>query len=351
MLGRRMRFRRTASTAVPRRLLFRAAALAIGATVVLPALAPASLPVTSRAWAADQLVITSDNSGGPLVSGFNLAPGGMPPNCLAISHTGAVAGDELRFFLTADRSSLANYIDVTIEQGHGGRYGNCSGFSGAVVYQGTLAALGLSHGTQLTALLIAPLAPGAGTSSVRLTFAVHDDNRAQGGSTTSDFTWIAGSGFPAGGGTGGGGTGGGTGGGGTPGGGPIDLGTTGGTTHLKVGSTLKVPFVGPPAPAATKPAKPAKGIQSAPSGSGHVGGTSRGKSAFLSALQTLWDALKLLSKPVAEGAALGLGTLPFIILFLLIQDRIDRGDPKLAKAPSYAEPDLGFGDRPTAVFA
>ena len=45
---------------------------------------------------------------------------------------------------------------------------------------------------------------------------------------------------------------------------------------------------------------------------------------------------------VAERAAFPLGLLVVAGLFLLIQDRIDRNDPKLAFAPLYAEPDLPF---------
>jgi hypothetical protein len=50
--------------------------------------------------------------------------------------------------------------------------------------------------------------------------------------------------------------------------------------------------------------------------------------------------------PAAKGASYGLGTLPLLFLFLLVQDRIDRRDPKLAKAPTYADPDLTFTSEP-----
>src|SRR5436190_969917 len=43
------------------------------------------------------------------------------------------------------------------------------------------------------------------------------------------------------------------------------------------------------------------------------------------------------------------GLLVFVVLFLMVQDRIDRRDPKLALAPVYAEPDMGFGELPTRV--
>lgn len=73
------------------------------------------------------------------------------------------------------------------------------------------------------------------------------------------------------------------------------------------------------------------------------------KAPFASFFQRLWNAIKKLSTPLITGASIGLGILPFIIVFLLIQHRIDMRDPKLALAPSYAEPDLGFGDTPLGV--
>lgn len=52
--------------------------------------------------------------------------------------------------------------------------------------------------------------------------------------------------------------------------------------------------------------------------------------------------------PSATAVARAVGwtfwTLPVIILFLLVQNRIDRRDPKLADAPSEAVPGLGFDD-------
>lgn len=43
-----------------------------------------------------------------------------------------------------------------------------------------------------------------------------------------------------------------------------------------------------------------------------------------------------------RGGAFGLGTLPLLFLFLLVQRQIDKRDPKLALAPSYADAFLTF---------
>jgi hypothetical protein len=44
-----------------------------------------------------------------------------------------------------------------------------------------------------------------------------------------------------------------------------------------------------------------------------------------------------------------LGVLFLLALFLLVQDRIDRRDPKLALAPEYPEPDVPFPASPRGL--
>jgi len=56
----------------------------------------------------------------------------------------------------------------------------------------------------------------------------------------------------------------------------------------------------------------------------------------------LLNAAGRLVKPVLERSAFPLLLLVLVALFLLVQDHIDRRDPKLALAPLRAEPDLPF---------
>lgn len=319
MLGRARPARGVASGRSLKELATRAAVLAMGGAVLFPALAQAMLPATSAAWAEEQLVITTDNGGAPLVSASKLAPGPMPPRCLKINYTGAVADQELRFFVSADTSHLAQYIDVTIEQGQGGRSGDCSQFTGTSVFTGTLAALAQQYHEQHTALPIARLNAGAGEVSLRFRFAIRDDNRAQGRSVTSDFTWVAGDDFaPA---------------------GTVD---PGGNPPAKLGPSVTVPFTGPSLP-------PSKPVPSLPARQDPQAAESPPKKAPLAgALESFRDKIARISKPLAKGAAFGLLTLPLVAAFLLFQHFIDRRDPKLANAPSAAEPDLEFSDTPTA---
>ena len=120
------------------------------------------------------------------------------------------------------------------------------------------------------------------------------------------------------------------------------------------------PPAGPPAPAPTPPAlsptpdprpaaRPRPGPAPAP-------GPAPGPPAVLGPLSVpttvpppagIVAAAGRVATEAAEGAAFPLILLALVILFLAIQDRIDRRDPKLAHAPVHASDDLVFGPPPS----
>jgi hypothetical protein len=56
--------------------------------------------------------------------------------------------------------------------------------------------------------------------------------------------------------------------------------------------------------------------------------------------------LQVMGRSTAAHGGFPLSVLVLLVLFLLLQDRIDRRDPKLALAPEHAEPDLRFSETP-----
>jgi hypothetical protein len=51
---------------------------------------------------------------------------------------------------------------------------------------------------------------------------------------------------------------------------------------------------------------------------------------------------------VAKRSTIPLALLIVVLLFLLVQNRVDRNDPKLALAPVYPDAELAFGAHPFA---
>lgn len=99
-----------------------------------------------------------------------------------------------------------------------------------------------------------------------------------------------------------------------------------------------------PVPPGAPPGSPHhRATLAAPSSSTGSGPASRLRAASGWLAQQLKQ-LALDTKLVAQATAFTFLLLPFIVLFLLIQRRIDRNDPKLALAPAYSDPELPFVD-------
>lgn len=391
------------------------ASLVLGLVGLVPVVTGMTSLSGDPSSATDPALVT-DAGAGPLVTVAALAPGRPATRCLQLGYSSAVAGDQLKLVASNEGGVLADYLDVRVESGTGGRSGDCTGFRGVPVFSGTLGQLGATHGTAQDALPLSALPSGNGSVSVRLRFSVRSDNRAQGTAASTDLVWMLDATGqrtspppvetpvdppipseaptpvptvprppteapeqPA-----------------VP---PVDVPPvpvpaeppTPPVEALDPGPEVTVPRAtepqatapqatepqatepqatapqtpqprttaatpGPaaptpgPEPVATEPepTSPAAGI----SGDGDGGGPaernvlSRGVSAVVDAVGAVLEPIREAALPAAKGAGYSLFALPLLILFLLVQKRIDAQDPKLALAPSYADPDLAFDEIP-----
>jgi hypothetical protein len=393
------------------------------ATGVLAIAATLFIGATPAAAATPDL--TTDSGGAPLMTGSNLRPGHSIENCLALTYSNLPSGSNgIGMYGAPSGSGLADYLDMTVEVGTGGVFNDCSAFTGAEVFRGTLAEFGQDHGTGASQLLLATVEGDTGQISIRVQLRLRGNNQAQGKTASAAFSWTVGSvtpgpppptaspsSSPA-----------------QPGatpsptstspsvspdpasgsgsespspsntsdqapslpltiedpvgtsdptdsvpiGQPSDFTTGGGSASgpVPVGpplQTVTVPLLpGDPAdPSASASTDPSEGAGAGASGSdsGDGGGpqSSDGKrpparptstrKSTRSPVAQIREAIKGLvttaqqAAPVAaKGGAFGLGTLPFLLLFLLVQKRLDERDPKLALAPSYENDYLTFDD-------
>jgi hypothetical protein len=120
--------------------------LAFGTVLVIAA----SLAMAEPAHAASSVVLDNDATG-PLMTAAALVPGQLPPQCVQISYQGANADDQIGLF-AAVSGALTDYLQVQIDEGAGGVYGDCTGFAGTTIFAGTLATFGTTYGTSSTAL-------------------------------------------------------------------------------------------------------------------------------------------------------------------------------------------------------
>ena len=340
------------------------------------AAASACLAVPGTSW-ADSTSLATDAGGLPLVSAAQLSPGHVLERCIVLTTPTVYTSADLAMYVTAD-GDLANHLNVTVESGQGGGFSDCSGFTGRLVYVGTLGALAAGFSLQQPER-VGRYSSTVSSVTLRLRFSVQDDNAAQGQTTTAAFWWL-----------------------------PVSPETTPAppttTPPASAAPTTTPPTSGmpttPPAgvPTATRPPQPTATATPAPSATArptlapHVGRTltdppasslappvgvpfSTGDSrkptvalppvgggdgndntpgGILGRLATglgtgvanVAHTVSVAAAPALRGAAYtSLLIAPLVLLFLLVQRVIDRRDPKLALAPSYGDPFLGFADR------
>lgn len=83
-----------------------------------------------NSWSAGQVTLTDDDRGQAAFNVENLVPGSSGENCITVISNSTVPG-EVRSYMEnlTDSTSLSEHIDLTIERGTGGGFGNCDGFT------------------------------------------------------------------------------------------------------------------------------------------------------------------------------------------------------------------------------
>lgn len=305
-LDRRLR------TAGAVRLLAAVAAVVLGSSVILgEGLAVLrGLGSEPASFTTAALELSDDDAASALFTVSNVAPGKPLTRCIALSYRGP-ASAVVKLRGTSTGSGLDQALQMTVEAGSGGTFDDCNGFSPSVLlYQGSLARFTATHGGVTSALDAFFPSQEAESKAFRFSLTLGDAPEAQGRTASAAFTWDA-TELPP----------------------PLPS-----APPASNPSAPAPPEPAPPAPAASEPTAAAAGAHSSASGPRartQPGAETRPQpSPFILAGR--------LAKEVSEKAAFPIALLVVVGIFLIIQDRIDRKDPKLALAPVHAEPDLHF---------
>jgi hypothetical protein len=149
---------------------------------------------TSNQWTAGDVILVDDDLGSSMFTVLNMKPTTPAIECITVTYQGSLdANVRLYGSLTAG-DGLDDYLNLTVDRGTGGSFGDCSGFSSTeVVYSGTVDGFAGTH---------TAFSDGAGTwaptggapdddMTYQFTVTLQDDNAAQGLTTTATFTWEA----------------------------------------------------------------------------------------------------------------------------------------------------------------
>jgi hypothetical protein len=166
------------------------AMLAFGAAGILAIYAAAPAPSEPVRVAALATVDFSDDDGGrALFDVGQLAPDRPVSNCLRIAYDGAAGAGTVRLMANNVSGPLADALTLRLEMGTGGQFGDCTGFVGTQVYNGTLAGLGDSSAAEPG--VATGWSPSTGAArTYRLTAIAPDDAAIQGLAAAATLTWV-----------------------------------------------------------------------------------------------------------------------------------------------------------------
>ncbi|NII40741.1 hypothetical protein E9228_001377 [Curtobacterium flaccumfaciens] len=148
-------------------------------------------------WTAGSVALTDDDNGSALFTATGLKPGSADAKCIAVTSTGSLAST-VKLYGTnpVTTKDLASNISITIEQGTGGGFGSCSGFTaaGAPAYTGTLAGFGsAATGFSTGVGSWAPTGTASDTKVYKVSYSVPTSapSTVMGGTASLGLTWEA----------------------------------------------------------------------------------------------------------------------------------------------------------------
>lgn len=129
------------------------------------------------------LELTDDDQGQSLFDLSDMIPGDSSTQCISVAYGGSILPVDM--ILTAQGTGqLADYLNITIEQGEGAGFEDCTTFvPDGTVFTGSLAQLTTQR------LVVGTIYNQDESTSFRFTFALADTEEALGLEASADFIW------------------------------------------------------------------------------------------------------------------------------------------------------------------
>ncbi|HET9519103.1 MAG TPA: hypothetical protein VFO77_15380 [Actinoplanes sp.] len=160
------------------------------ALLIIFSYAPGGTPATVPASAVLASVgLVDDDAQQGLFDVSGLVPGRATTRCISVQYGGPAPAGTVYFAAADVTGGLAGNLRLRVEQGTGGGFNSCNGFSGSVIYDGTLAGLvDPDPANPRTSTGWSPAATDART--YRLTATMNDSAAAQNQHSTATFQWF-----------------------------------------------------------------------------------------------------------------------------------------------------------------
>lgn len=153
----------------------------------------ASTSNVADSWTAGTVALADDDTGTAMFAATNLRPGSVGQKCIKLTYNGSLSGN-VKLYGSAVSGALAPYVDLVVEEGAGGDFGTCTGFTpSGTAFTGTLASFGTGKTDFASGVgAFAPSGPGQ-SKTYRLSYTVNagTPDTAQGATAAATFNWQA----------------------------------------------------------------------------------------------------------------------------------------------------------------
>lgn len=151
---------------------------------------------SGNSWTAGSVTLTDDDAGAAMFDVSGLVPGASTgsPHCITVTYSGDVPAS-VKLYSADATGDLAQYIDLTIQQGTGGSFADCTGFTPDAtvnpIFTGTLQAFGAAHDDFASGVgtFTPSTSPTTKVYEFSYTLDAATPSSAQGADATATFTW------------------------------------------------------------------------------------------------------------------------------------------------------------------
>ncbi len=147
---------------------------------------------SGNTWSAGTVILTDDDAGSAMFIVSDMAPLATVTECIVVTYSGSLLPADVNLYGVSGGTGLDVYLDVTVEEGSGGIFGNCAGFTPtSTIFTGTLTSFAATHTNFATGAGAWNPAANPESRTYRFTVTLQDNNLAQGLNATATFTWEA----------------------------------------------------------------------------------------------------------------------------------------------------------------
>ncbi len=143
----------------------------------------------ANSWSAGTVALTDDSNTAALFNVTGVRPPTTGTKCITVTYNGTVAA-RVKVYASSTSGGLLPYLNLTVDQGTGGSYASCTGFSGTTLW-GPNTADGLTATNWATGLGNWTPNGSGQTRTYRFRWSLVDDEKAEATTANMTFTWEA----------------------------------------------------------------------------------------------------------------------------------------------------------------